>query len=77
MIWMVLCCVIPLVLIFALPLLKIQNLAFNNGLRVVTSLICPLMMVFMMIPMFRSHKNDEEHHFHEMRQVESVIVEKK
>jgi choline-glycine betaine transporter len=77
MIWMVLCCAIPLVLFFALPLLKIQNAALNSYLRTATSLICPLMMVFMMIPMFMSHRNDEDHHSHNMRQVESVIVGKK
>lgn len=72
MLWMVLCCAIPLVLLFVLPFLKIQNAGVNSVLRTAVALICPLMMVFMMIPMFKNDRSEEnEHHHIVQRQLEN------
>ena len=62
MILMALCCIIPLVLLAVLPFLKIGNTALSSTLRGAALLICPLMMVFMMLPAFGNKKNDGGQH---------------
>jgi len=51
------CCLLPIAIVSILPLLQINNLGANRLIAGVSSLICPIMMVVMMVGMFRSGKN--------------------
>lgn len=50
------CCLIPILIMGILPLLQINNLGTNKLIAGISSLICPVMMVIMMIGMFKSGK---------------------
>jgi len=60
MLLMILCCAIPVVLIALLPLLKINNAAIKSILPFAAFLLCPLMHILMMIPMFIKDKNEKK-----------------
>jgi len=57
MLLMVLCCALPIVVLFALPLLKINNAGLNKILPFLTLMLCPLMHVLMIPMMMRKDKN--------------------
>lgn len=51
------CCLLPTALIGILSLLQISGVETNRLITSLSSLICPIMMVVMMISMFRNGKN--------------------
>ncbi len=51
------CCLLPIIIVGILPLLQINNLGTNTLIVGISSLICPIMMVVMMIGMFRNGKD--------------------
>ncbi len=57
---MILCCAIPIVIIFALPYIAKINPAVVVFLGVLAPFICPLMMGGMMFMMFKGNKNSKE-----------------
>jgi len=60
MLHMVLCCGIPVLLIFALPFIASISPGAAGVLRVITPFICPVMMIVMMAAMFgRSNKRQD------------------
>ncbi|MGE4284957.1 MAG: hypothetical protein AB7G87_14785, partial [Clostridia bacterium] len=63
---MVLCCAIPLLLLFALPLLKVNNPNLKGLLSGAIFFLCPLLHLLMMPLMFRKDKNKKEDHGHQM-----------
>lgn len=57
---MVLCCGIPIAIIFALPYIAKINPAVAAFLGVIAPFLCPLMMGGMMFMMFRGNKNGKD-----------------
>lgn len=57
---MLLCCLAPIVLITALPALKIQGSGINNGLSFIFLLACPLGHLLMMKFMPHKHQDTTE-----------------
>lgn len=60
MVLMVLCCAIPLLLIFALPLLNVENESLKNLMSGAIFLLCPLMHILMMPLMFKKDKKKND-----------------
>lgn len=60
MLHMVLCCGLPILIIFALPYIAKFSPAFAGILGVIAPFICPLMMGGMMFMMFRGGKAKNE-----------------
>ncbi len=54
---MLLCCMVPIMLIAALPLLNLQSSGLNNVLFLIFMMVCPLGHLIMM--KFMSHKHQE------------------
>lgn len=57
MLLMILCCAIPLILLFALPALKINDPALNRIIASLSLLLCPLMHLIMIPMMLRKDKS--------------------
>lgn len=51
------CCLLPIAIVSILSLLQINNLGANRLIAGVSSLVCPIMMVVMMVGMFRNGKD--------------------
>lgn len=60
MLHMILCCGLPIVIIFALPFIANMNPAVAVFLGVIAPFICPLMMGGMIFMMFKGNKNNKE-----------------
>lgn len=63
MLHMILCCAIPILLVAALPFLKLNG-TLNTAILAISPLICPIMMgfmVFMMVKGSKKKKPDNEH----------------
>jgi hypothetical protein len=55
--WMMaLCCGLPMILLLVVPLLGIKSAGLNTLLAGIAPFICPIMMLFMIPMMFKSHK---------------------
>lgn len=60
MLHMVICCGIPILLIVALPFLKL-NTSINTVILRIAPFICPIMMIFMIPMMFKGMKGEDSH----------------
>ncbi|AJA48592.1 hypothetical protein CPAST_c25230 [Clostridium pasteurianum DSM 525 = ATCC 6013] len=55
MLHMILCCAIPILLVAALPFLKLNG-TLNTAILAISPLICPIMMGFMIFMMLKGSK---------------------
>ena len=62
MLMMVLCCGLPILLIIALPFLKIGNAGFKVTLASIIPFLCPIMMLFMIPMMLKGSKGGKSCH---------------
>ena len=69
MLMMVLCCGLPILLIVALPFLKIGNSGFKVGLISVIPFLCPILMLFMIPMMLKGSKNGKSCHEDKKKQI--------
>lgn len=63
MLHMILCCAIPILLVAALPFLKLNGI-LNTAILSISPLICPIMMgfmIFMMVKGSKKKKLDNDH----------------
>lgn len=60
MIHMMICCGLPIVIIFALPYIAKFNPAVATILGVIAPFLCPLMMGGMMLMLFKGNKKSKE-----------------
>jgi hypothetical protein len=60
MLHMILCCGIPVLIIFTLPFIAKVNPAVAAFLGIIAPFICPIMMGGMMFIMFKGGKNSKE-----------------
>lgn len=74
MLHMIICCGLPILIVAALPLLK-MNTAFKATILSITPFICPIMMIFM-IPMMLKGMRGEHSHNNRIGDSSSVINEK-
>lgn len=56
MLMMIFCCGLPMLIVLALPFLKIAG-SFKTTLGIITPFLCPLMMIFMIPMMFKNSKH--------------------
>jgi hypothetical protein len=55
---MILCCGLPIVIIFSLPFIAKFSPVIAGGLGIITPFICPIMMGGMMLMMFGKKKSN-------------------
>ena len=69
MLMMVLCCGLPILLIIALPFLKIGNTGFRVTLAAIIPFLCPVMMLFMIPMMLKGSKEGKSCHDNKEKQL--------
>lgn len=60
MLMMVLCCAVPIAIILLLPVAGIDNALLKKLLSYSMLLICPLMHVMMIVPLFKKDKKKDD-----------------
>lgn len=76
MLHMILCCGLPIIIIWVLPFVARTNPAFAVFLGVITPFICPIIMIGMMIMMSKKNGNCCEEAKVKTNSMESTIKEK-
>lgn len=59
MLHMILCCAIPILLVAALPFLKLKG-TLNTAILTISPLICPIMMGFMLLMILKGSRKKKE-----------------
>ncbi|MBC2582052.1 hypothetical protein [Clostridium sp. DJ247] len=75
MLHMVICCAVPILIVAALPFLKL-NIALKTTILSIAPFICPIMMIFMIPMMLKAMRGEHSHNKH-IEDSSSVINENK